>query len=110
MKLFLIILFMFCVSANAGIQMEMLIITVLDKSTLDSKNASSPKFGKRKLTPVSLITGVFALNSNLLKDCNDANNTWFHYKDFLNGLPKRIVDVDLEVIMPMDIVKDIDNP
>lgn len=110
MKKILFIAMFFVGEAFAVNKIEMLIIPSQDKSTLDSKNTTSPKLGRQKLTSVTLTDGTFALNSKLLTDCNDPKSTWFHYKDFLNGLQKRLVDIDSEVIMPKDVVEDVPSP
>lgn len=68
--------------------MIMLTLTAEQAAEINELNASAPLF--RKLEPVRLPDGRFALNSDLLLDL-DPGETWWHYRIVLLDLPAETV-------------------
>ena len=68
--------------------MIMLILTDEQAAEINELNAVAPPF--RKLEPVQLPDGRYALNSDLLMDL-DPGETWWHYRIVLLDLPAETV-------------------
>ena len=68
-----------------------MIMFILDEqqvAEIEELNKSGPKF--RRLEPVPLLDGRYALNSDLLTDLDPGETCW-HYRVLLLGLPAETV-------------------
>ena len=68
--------------------MTMFILNEEQVAEIQELNQSGPKF--RRLEPVPLLDGRYALNSDLLMDL-DPGETWWHYRVLLLDLPAETV-------------------